>query len=107
MTDDREFADAEHRFPQWVDTSAAQSSVDQRFLAMVKWCREHCKPEAWACRHFPERRRGVVPIGYMRFYFMDEADAGAFRRQWLVAGIRTVGRQVVLSSPLPRCHSRR
>jgi hypothetical protein len=86
VTDDRELADAEHRFPHWVDTSATQSSSDRRFVAMVKWCSNNCKAEAWACYRLPERRRGAASIGYTRFYFMEEADAAAFRREWRILG---------------------
>ena len=78
MIGDGQSADVEGRFPHWVDTSAAQGTAD----LLEKWCREHCKPDTWICQHFPERRRqSRVGTGYVRFYFADESDAVAFRRQ--------------------------
>ena len=88
MGDDAESADIEHRFPHWVDTSAAQSSADRRFVAMVKWCSDHCKADAWICCCLPERRRGATSTGHTRFYFREDADAAAFRREWRILGQR-------------------
>ena len=73
----------EERFPYKVDIPAPESGGERRLVAMLKWCRDRCEPEAWDCRGDIERRLGVAPIGYTRFYFMDEATAEAFRREWL------------------------
>jgi len=50
---------------------------------MHDWCCEHVAAGAWAQHGHSERRKGEAAIDYARFYFMDEADAEAFRRRWM------------------------
>ena len=50
---------------------------------MHQWCRENVAAGAWAEHGHQVRRKGERPIDFARWYFANEADAEAFRRQWV------------------------
>ena len=76
-------AEAERRFPYRVDIPVPGSGGWRQLTHMHEWCRENVAASAWDQHGHSERRKGEAPIDYARFYFMDEADAEAFRRRWL------------------------
>jgi hypothetical protein len=69
---------AERRFPYRVDIGVPPLGLGGRLSAMLRWCRENVQAEAWDM-HWA----AVIPPDYVRFYFMDEVDAEAFRRRWV------------------------
>ncbi len=73
---------AERRFPHRVDVPVPGSGLGRRLTDMLNWCRENAPPGAWAQHHHSERRKGEAPTDFARFYFANEADAEAFRREW-------------------------
>jgi hypothetical protein len=69
---------AERRFPYRVDIGVPPLGLGGRLSAMLRWCRENVQAEAWDM-HWA----AVIPPDYVRFYFIDEVDAEAFRRRWV------------------------
>jgi hypothetical protein len=73
--------EAERRFPHKVDVSAVR---DGDLTAMLDWCCAQIPGPRWACHgRVACRRKGEPPVQYARWYFIEKADAEAFRRQWL------------------------
>jgi hypothetical protein len=74
----------EDRYPHRVDVPVPPTGLDGRLSGMHNWCYEHVLPGGWEEHgHSDERRdeRGIR-IDFCRFYFLDEAGAEAFRREW-------------------------
>jgi len=73
---------AERRFPHRVDVPAPGSGLGRRLTEMLDWCRESVAEGAWDEHGRRERRTGEMPAAFVRFYFLSEAAAEAFRRRW-------------------------
>jgi hypothetical protein len=51
---------------------------------MLIWCRQNVAAGMWAQHgHFERLTARAVPAVSARFYFATEADAEAFRQQWM------------------------
>ena len=51
---------------------------------MYEWCREHTTAGTWEHHAFTDPKRlddRGIPIDFARFYFLNETDAKAFRRE--------------------------
>ena len=75
--------DAEATYPHRIDVPVPGGGLGKRLPAMLDWCRENVAAGLWAEHGHSERREGVAPLYYSRWYFMTEADAAAFRWRWL------------------------
>jgi len=49
---------------------------------MLACCRENFAAGTWDQHRHTERRKGEAPADFARFYFVNEADAEAFRERW-------------------------
>jgi hypothetical protein len=77
--------EAERRYPHHVDVRVPPDGLGKRLTDMHDWCHDQVAAGQWEQHgHSDDRRdeRGIW-IDFCRFYFMDEADAEAFRREWL------------------------
>jgi hypothetical protein len=75
---------AEARFPYKLDVRVPEGSIGRRFRDMLDWCRKNATGQ-WTRHGFvdKERRDSLgVPVDFVRFYFMEQADAEAFRQAW-------------------------
>jgi hypothetical protein len=75
---------AEGRFPYKLDVHVPEANVRRRLKDMLDWCRKNTTAQ-WTHHVVVNReRRDVlgVPLDFVRFYFMEESDAEAFRRAW-------------------------
>jgi hypothetical protein len=76
----------ERRFPYKVDVLVPETGLSRDPTAMLEWCRARVPEPAWAYHgHTRRERKGEPPLHRVRWYFVDEADAEAFRRRWLEA----------------------
>jgi hypothetical protein len=75
--------EAERTFPHRVDIFVPGSGLGRRLTDMHAWCSANVAADEWAEHGHTERRKGFQPIEFARFYFMHEADAAAFRAQWV------------------------
>jgi hypothetical protein len=75
--------EAERTFPIKVDVRVPGYGEPWPFAEMLAWCHEHIAKGAWDQHGHSERRKGDAPLDFARFYFLNEADAAAFDRQWL------------------------
>jgi len=73
---------AERRFPHRVDVPVPGGGLGRRLTEMLEWCRENVAAGAWDHHGRSERRKGEAPADFARFYFLTEADAEAFRREF-------------------------
>lgn len=76
--------DAEAKFPIKVDIPAAEGS-GRRLAKMLTWCQANVAAGTWAQHGYMDWKRRDdrgIPIDFARWYFANEADAEAFRRQW-------------------------
>ncbi len=72
----------ERRYPFAVDISVPAGGLGTRLDAMQAWCRDHA-PD-WRHREHTERGQlGERFRYYVRFHFVTEQAAEAFRRAWL------------------------
>lgn len=72
--------EAERRFPYRVDVPVVR---DSDLAAMLEWCCERVPGPRWACHgHDARVPKGEAPAHCTRWYFLEEADAEAFRRRW-------------------------
>ena len=72
----------EQRFPFKVDVPVPGCGLGQRLIEMHDWC----DANAGEWDHHTHTERGKIGERfryYVRFYFMTEKDAEAFRRAWL------------------------
>jgi hypothetical protein len=67
--------EAETRFPYRVDVPAY---VGWTILDLLGWCRTHLLVNS-----YDFHRHGQKPANFVRFYFLRETDAAAFRKRWL------------------------
>jgi hypothetical protein len=77
--------DAEARFPIKVDIAVAYGQP-WPYADMLAWCFENVPSGAWAQHGFMDRKRRDdrgIPIDFTRWYFLSDADAEAFRKQWI------------------------
>jgi hypothetical protein len=75
---------AEARFPYKLDVRVPGASIGRRFKDMVDWCRKNTAGN-WTHHGLVDKDRRDslgVPVDFVRFYFMEESDAEAFRRAW-------------------------
>lgn len=75
--------EAEARFPHKVDIAVPEFGLGNRLDEMLLWCRANVPAGTWAQHHHSEGRLGEAAVDCARFYFIEEADAEQFRRQWL------------------------
>src|SRR5262249_61897466 len=75
--------EAEPGSPRRVDIRIPPTGLGGRLGAMLAWCRERIPAEAWAMHWHSDKKPAAIPPDYVQFYFLDEADAEAFRRRWL------------------------
>ena len=75
--------DAEAKFPHRVDIPIPGSGLGNRLTDMMMWCRQNVPAGTWAQHGCSERPGGNRRLAdFVRFYFMTEADAEAFRLKW-------------------------
>jgi hypothetical protein len=56
---------------------------------MYEWCRKHATTGTWEHHAFTDTKRlddRGIPMEFARFYFLNETDANAFRRDWIEGG---------------------
>jgi len=78
--------DSELRFAHKIDVAVPPTGLGERFNAMLDWCGERLHPDFWNCHgHTDPARRDASgqPMDFTRFYFLEQADAAAFRHAWL------------------------
>jgi hypothetical protein len=75
---------AESRFPYKLDIHVPEGGARRRLREMLDWCRKNTTGQ-WTHHIVVNRgRRDIlgVPLDFVRFYFMEEIDAEAFRQAW-------------------------
>jgi hypothetical protein len=75
---------AESRFPYKLDIHVPEAGARRRLREMLDWCRKNTTGQ-WTHHIVVNRgRRDIlgVPLDFVRFYFMEEIDAEAFRQAW-------------------------
>jgi hypothetical protein len=76
--------EAERRFPHKIDIPIPATGLGRNLTAMLEWCRERVPEPGWAYHgHTARRSNGEAPVHCARWYFIEAADAEAFRRAWL------------------------
>jgi hypothetical protein len=65
--------DSEARYPYRVDVPIPGSDSGRMFTDILDWCRENVVPD-WDLHRDAD---------LVRFYFLHEADAEAFRKRWV------------------------
>jgi len=76
---------AESKFPHRIDIPVPVGGLGNRLTEMLIWCRANIGAGTWAQHGHSERPKvRAMPAVSARFYFANEADAEAFRRQWQV-----------------------
>jgi hypothetical protein len=78
--------DAEAKFPIKIDARVPASGAPRLFADMLAWCHANLAAGAWAQHGYMDKKRRDergIPIDVVRWYFLEAADAAAFRRQWL------------------------
>ena len=82
---DRFRKDAEAKFPIKIDARVPAGGEPWPFAEMLAWCHANVAAGAWARHGFMDKKRRDergIPIDFARWYFMDAADADAFRQRW-------------------------
>jgi len=76
--------EAERRYPHRIDIPVPRAGLGIRLTEMHNWCFDDVQAGAWEEHAHSDDRRDSngIRIDFCRFYFMDEADAERFRRQW-------------------------
>jgi hypothetical protein len=75
---------AERRFPHKVDIPVPETGLGRDLTAMLEWCRARVPQPGWAYHgHTARPIKRAAPVHCARWYFLEEADAEAFRRTWL------------------------
>jgi hypothetical protein len=77
--------DAEAKFPIKIDIPVPAYGEPWPYVEMLAWCREHVAAGAWAQHGYMDKKRRDdrgIPIDFTRWYFMDAADADAFKKRW-------------------------
>ena len=75
---------AENKFPYRIDIPIPVGGLGTRLTEMLMWCRRNTPAGTWAQHgHGGRSGSGGTPAVSARFYFANEADAEAFRRQWM------------------------
>jgi hypothetical protein len=75
---------ADRRFPYHVDLPVSVSGLGRGLTGMFDWCCDNAPIGAWGMSTVrSERHKGEAPADFVRFYFMNDADAEAFRRRWV------------------------
>ena len=75
--------EAEAKFPYKVDIPIPMFGLGNRLNEMLQWCRVNFGAGDWAEHNHSERPISGARADFARFYFLNEADADAFRQQWL------------------------
>jgi hypothetical protein len=79
--------DAEYRFPIKIDIRVPPAGESWPYTQMLQWCRENVAAGGWQQHGYMDRTRHDeqgIPIDYTRWYFMNEADAAAFKQRWTI-----------------------
>ena len=74
---------AKAKFPHKVDVPIPTTGIGRRLITLIGWCREHIAADDWDCHPLPERQGDKTAAQHARFYFLNEADAEAFKGRWL------------------------
>ena len=69
--------------PHKVDVPIPTTGIRGQLITLIGWCREHIAADDWDCHALPERRSEKSSVQHARFYFLNEVDAEAFKRQWV------------------------
>jgi hypothetical protein len=80
--------DAEDRFPIKIDIRVPPAGEPWQYTQMLRWCRENVATGEWQQHGYMDKTRRDehgIPIDYTRWYFMNEADAAAFKQRWAIA----------------------
>ena len=78
--------DAEAKFPIKIDIPVPAYGEPWPYADMLAWCRANVAAGAWAQHGFMDKKRRDehgVPIDFTRWYFLNDADAEAFRQRWV------------------------
>ena len=78
--------DAETKFPIKIDLPVPPGGLRRRLTDMLAWWQENVAVGAWAQQGFMDRKRRDergIPIDFMLWDFMSDADAEAFRKRWV------------------------
>ena len=78
--------DAEARFPIKVNIPVTPDGLGRRLAHMLAWCQANVAAGAWEQHGFMDKKRRDergIPIDYSRWYFLSDADAEAFRQEWV------------------------
>ena len=76
---------AERRFAHRVDVPVPGNGLGRRLTEMHDWCAANVAAGTWAQHGHQERRKGGIPVDFVRFYFANEHDAESFRQQrWAI-----------------------
>jgi hypothetical protein len=78
--------DAEAKFPHRVDVPIPVGGLGNRLTDMMTWCRQHVPVGVWAQHGHSEGNNRNRPIDFARWYFLNKADAEAFRKRWAAPG---------------------
>jgi hypothetical protein len=73
--------EAERRFPYKVDIPVPELGLGRDLTAMLEWCRERVPRPGYGHTARPSKHK--PPVHCARWYFIEEADAEAFRQAWL------------------------
>jgi len=72
---------AEAKFPYHIDVPVPSNGLGPMLAVILDWCRENVVSDTWDLHC--DYREGESPVDFVRFYFLHEADAEAFRRRWM------------------------
>ena len=78
--------DAEARYPIKIDLRVPPSSEPWPYTEMLQWCRDNIAAGAWQQHGFMDKKRRDdqgIPIHFARWYLLSDADAEAFKNQWV------------------------
>jgi hypothetical protein len=71
---------AEAKFPYRIDAPVPSSGLGPMLAVILDWCRENVVSDTWDLHLLKsEHREGERTVDFVRFYFLYEADAEAFR----------------------------
>jgi hypothetical protein len=82
----RAHKDAEARFPIKIDQRRPGSGEPWPYAEMLAWCHPNIAKGAWEQHGYIDKQRRDergIPIDYVRWYFLHEADDVAFDERWL------------------------
>jgi hypothetical protein len=79
---------AERQYPHRIDVPVPGTCMGDRLARMMESCRQNVSTvglwDSHGVRDWRHRDENGFPRDLARFYFMDEVDAEAFRRAWLL-----------------------